>query len=106
MKIPVKILRRMRYYKEIPRTEGEGTSHPAHFSEFVLAMPWYRPNVRFRLRWAFSRENNKRVFFQPSNDILEMRKYLDEWIEMRDAQPAKAETQSLIARLTGKIKHD
>lgn len=100
MKIPAKILRRMRYYKE-RRVDAKRVI----YSEFILVMPWYMRNITFRIPWTFVRKETDSPIYKPSDRVLDMRLYLADCVELKDMGSAAIEAKELLDRVKAKVKH-
>lgn len=97
MRIPLKILKKMRYYKE-----NQIHRHRVLFSEFVLIMPWYMRNIYFELRWDFIKSDGTGSWYKPSDAIISMRDQLSAWVEVQDMEPARKETNRVVERMMQK----
>lgn len=97
MRIPHKILRKMRYYTETQK-RVIGTSAASIQSIFTIVTPWYLRNVVYAVDWEYTGqdENDSDVWrFVPSPMIKEIRRQLDDWIELQNQKEQESKDHAV-----------
>ena len=98
MKVPLKILRNMKYYKETNVTQGT-----AFVTKFTLVMPWYMKNIVLRVAWNYAGSEKEMLKYTAPPELQTLRAQLDDWVDMQNQAPFKAQADDVIARIKNKV---